>query len=201
MAESCPLCGREKYMRRQKPLYGHNVCKKCYYGFANRRQFAFILDSFFLRLVGFFCGVILGNTLTVTGVDQASIIQIATVLDVGMLAIFLFKDGLGGYSPGKAICGVQVLDVDTREPIGFGASLKRNLPLLIPLVPLIVAFQLIKGTRTGDGWAHSRVVWKKYRDHPIFAFGTEPESEETTFAEPDLEETTFDPNPYRSPKT
>ena len=42
---ACPLCGRDKWMGvRAKMLYGHPVCSKCYYGFANRRQFAFVVD-------------------------------------------------------------------------------------------------------------------------------------------------------------
>ena len=41
---ACPLCGKTKHMRKAKKLYGHMVCPKCYYGFANRRQFAYILD-------------------------------------------------------------------------------------------------------------------------------------------------------------
>ena len=40
----CPLCGQSKHMNEAKLLYGHAVCKRCYYSFANRRQFAFFLD-------------------------------------------------------------------------------------------------------------------------------------------------------------
>lgn len=31
-------------MPQAKPLHGRMVCKKCYYGFANRRQLAYLLD-------------------------------------------------------------------------------------------------------------------------------------------------------------
>ncbi|MCP3902337.1 MAG: hypothetical protein GY715_01770 [Planctomycetes bacterium] len=44
----------------------------------------------------------------------------------------------------------------------------RNLPLLIPLAPLFIAFSLLKGKRLGDGWANTRVVWNKYEHHPLF---------------------------------
>ena len=60
------------------------------------------------------------------GMNDESLNLLEAVFSISVIAIFLFKDGLGGYSPGKAICGVQVLDVDTREPIGFGVSLKKS---------------------------------------------------------------------------
>ena len=80
-------------------------------------------------------------------------------------AIFFCKDSFRGHSPGKWVCGVRVVDRDRGEPIGLAGSFKRNLPLLIPLV---VAFLLQKGHRLGDGWAKSKVVWKRYANHPVF---------------------------------
>jgi hypothetical protein len=40
---------------------------------------------------------------------------------------------------------------------------------MIPFMPLIVAFSLGKGSRIGDGWAHTKVIWKKYASNPVFA--------------------------------
>ncbi len=65
--------------------------------------------------------------------------------------------------------GVQVVDEIIGKPVGFDPSFKRNLPLIIPLMPLIVAFELPKGKRIGDGWARTRVIWKKYKDKAPFA--------------------------------
>ena len=44
---TCPLCGgdRPKKQPYYRKLYGHWVCRKCYHGFANRRQFAFLVNS------------------------------------------------------------------------------------------------------------------------------------------------------------
>src|SRR5439155_5644576 len=39
----CQLCHQRPAWR--KLLYGHPVCKKCYYKFANRRQLAYVVDS------------------------------------------------------------------------------------------------------------------------------------------------------------
>ena len=63
----------------------------------------------------------------------------------------------------------QVGNETTSQPAGFVASFKRNLPLIIPLVILLVASQLREGHRIGDGWARTRVVWKRYRDKAPFA--------------------------------
>ena len=53
--ESCPLCGRTKGMNHKKLLYGYKVCKKCRNGFANRRQFAFFIDSFLIQIAQIAC--------------------------------------------------------------------------------------------------------------------------------------------------
>lgn len=53
--EKCPLCLCEKHMGKQsKKLYEIEVCSKCYYAFANRRQFAFVLDIIMWNILVFF---------------------------------------------------------------------------------------------------------------------------------------------------
>ena len=93
------------------------------------------------------------------------------VIYVGFPMMFFCKDGFGGRSPGKALMGLHVLDTETLGPIGFGSSFKRNLPLLIPFMPLIVAVLLLKGHRIGDGWSRSRVVLTRSCRHPVFVGG------------------------------
>ena len=85
--------------------------------------------------------------------------------------IFGLKDGFAGKSLGKLICGVEVIDIDTQKPIGFARAFKRNLVLMIPLMPIVVAFTLAKGRRFGDKWANTKVVLRKARNHPIFTGG------------------------------
>jgi len=156
--QTCPLCGKDKHMgKKAKLLYGHLVCRKCYRDFATRRQSAFIVD------------IILWNVCLIIVLGLAGLFRDAIQgLALPLSPIFCLKDGFSGSSPGKAIVGVQVVDKTTGAPIGFGASFKRNLPLIIPFVPLIVLFQLHKGNRIGDGWANTRVIWKKYRDKAPF---------------------------------
>jgi hypothetical protein len=106
--------------------------------------------------------------------DEFGLGPVACIANLVGLLVWLCKDGLRGYSPGKAMAGVQVLDVASRKPAGLWASFKRNLPLAIPFMVLIVAFQLLRGPRTGDRWARTRVVWRKYIDKAPFSFGTVP---------------------------
>jgi uncharacterized RDD family membrane protein YckC len=166
---ACPLCQRQEKPGRAKLLYGHPVCRKCYYAFANRRQLAFILDhvgwQILIAILFFGIGVAIALS---GGAVTDEIGALMNILSWLLFLPFLFKDGFKGASPGKWLCGVQVLDTQTREPAGFGASFKRNLPLFIPFVPLIVAFQLLKGNRLGDKWANTFVVWKKYANTRVF---------------------------------
>jgi uncharacterized RDD family membrane protein YckC len=61
--------------------------------------------------------------------------------------------------------GLQVIDERDGRPAGFWDSLQRNLILLVPFMPLVIAVFLFQGDghRTGDGWARTKVIWKDYR--------------------------------------
>lgn len=153
----CPLCGKSKHMAKARLLYGHAVCKKCYYSFANRRQLAFGIDLIIW-------GIVFSVFVRLTGMDEEE----ARGLWYLALAVFLMKDGFSGYSPGKALLGLRTINEVNGKPIGFGSSFKRNLPTLVPFMPLVIAFQLCEGHRTGDKWSASKVIWKQYAAHPIF---------------------------------
>ncbi|MBI3837148.1 MAG: RDD family protein [Planctomycetia bacterium] len=167
--ESCPLCGKSKGMNRKSLLYGYNVCKRCRNGFANRRQIAYFIDGIVAFVLQILAGVVLGILLGITGLTSETSVGI---VDWFLFAFFfvalLAKDGFSGMSPGKALMGVRAVDRTTGVPIGFGASIVRNLPTAIPVVPLIVGLQLINGPRWGDRWAGTKVIWRKYADSPIF---------------------------------
>jgi hypothetical protein len=163
----CPLCGDARKMgNKARKLYDVWVCRRCGNGQINRRHFAYVLDVFLLWggivfVLAFFSGL-------VGAVGHADVREIVAFVPYVGWVLFLFKDGFNGHSLGKAILGLQVVDVDSGQGAGFGASFKRNLPLLIPVVPLIVAIQLNRGPRWGDGWANTRVVWTKYRGRGPF---------------------------------
>jgi uncharacterized RDD family membrane protein YckC len=156
----CPLCGSDKKMgKRARMLYGVWICRRCSNGLLNRRHLAYVLDVLAWYLVFTIAMVVLLTLLKLADVTPPPALLAVPYL---FFLLFLFKDGFGGYSPGKILTGIRVVDVETGRGAGFGASFKRNLPLLIPFVPLIVAYQLTTGPRWGDGWASTRVVWKKH---------------------------------------
>lgn len=202
MGATCSLCGQE-YTIRFRPLllYGHPVCKKCYYGLANRRQLAFVVDWIALQFFSVIVGVCLGVAMFALGNDAETIEAAGSLLGWSVLPVFFCKDGFSGFSPGKLMTGVRVVDIRTRQPAGFGGSLKRNLPLAIPFMPLVVALELGKGKRIGDGWAHSMVIWRKYADSPVFAVAR-PSGENPQVAVETIQSTepfVDDGNPYRPP--
>ncbi len=156
-------------MRRTKVLYGTPVCKRCYYRFASRRQLAYIIDAFLWWPVSFV--LITGLNAVLETLSWDTVLQDIVLIGFSWVAfpmLFFCKDGFRGHSPGKWICSVRVVDRDTCEPIGIASSFKRNLPLLIPVMPLVIAFLLQKGHRLGDGWANSKVILKRYASHPVF---------------------------------
>jgi uncharacterized RDD family membrane protein YckC len=183
MAEACPLCRRDTYMNKPGTLYGYAVCKKCINGFANRRQIAWVVDVLLIRVtvfaVTFALGVAIGIIIVTSGgqVDEP-VIRVLTMVDWGFVGLGLLlvaaKDGFGGYSPGKRLLGVHVVNENSGQPIGFGQSMARNWPALIPIMPIVIAVQMLKGKRVGDGMAGTRVIWDRHADSPVFAVGQPP---------------------------
>ncbi|HXZ26689.1 MAG TPA: RDD family protein [Terriglobales bacterium] len=117
-----------------------------------------------------FVAVLLGAAAGAASGNQDFGGRLAVFVWVLMLLVAVFfaiaKDGFSGYSPMKYVMGLRVIDSVTGRPAGFLAAFKRNLALNIPFMPLYVLFQLMgrDGTRVGDGWAGTKVVWKKYAD-------------------------------------
>lgn len=206
---TCPLCDRDKYMSRPKELYGHSVCKKCVNSFANRRQLAWFIDMLIIRIgilgVSFFIGYLVAATIvSARGSVSDSDMAMFSAIDWGFFLVGLLlvvcKDGFSGRSPGKVLTGVQVVDKDTLKPIGFMASMKRNWPTLIPIVPIICGMQLLKGPRWGDKFANTFVIWNRHADNPVFSNGTIPQSE-TSFDFVSLPvEPSTSTNPYEAPR-
>lgn len=167
--EPCPLCSREDQMPQGEVLYGHRVCEKCFRAFANRRQLAYLIDF------GLWCVVFL-LFLLIVAVSKVKLSP-GGILGLGCLwlLMFAFKDGFTGHSPGKAMLGLQVIHEESGKPLGFAGSFKRNLPILIPLLPIFLGLDLCKGHRVGDGWSKSKVIWEKYSFTPVFLFKSSPE--------------------------
>lgn len=165
----CPLCRRPRRDRAFKTLYGGSVCRRCYHAFGNRRQLAFLIDWVLWYFTSYAVGVA-ATVMLLVGRAPEPVITWFLVVGAYVAAplAFFAKDGFRGCSPGRVVCGVQVVDRHTHRPIGFRASVKRNLVLYVPVMPLVIGFGLLRGHRIGDGWAGTKVIWSRYADHPLF---------------------------------
>lgn len=173
-AGACPLCGQRAV---EKKLFGEGVCKKCLYGFANRRQLAYIVDVVLLVFVGIPAEYALDWATESWGLEMQGFVGWVYLL--GLNLIFVLKDGFDGRSPGKRLTGVQVVDEASGKGIGFLQSFKRNVVLMVGLVPvvggfvslvvlIVIAIQMNKGRRLGDGITKTRVIWKRYERSRVF---------------------------------
>jgi uncharacterized RDD family membrane protein YckC len=157
-------------MRRPKRLYDARVCRRCFSSFANRRQCAYVVDTIFYGLALWVVLFGVGTSLAVFSPPEHVVVPLMlglmALLYVGYPLMFLGKDGL--WSPGRKMFGLIVVHQASGVRIGFWRSVLRNLVLVIPFMPLYVAFDLVTGKRLGDGWANTRVVWKRYENHPLF---------------------------------
>ena len=183
-APQCCLCGNWLQFG-WKPLYGYQVCPKCHSDFAWKRAFAYLLDIVFLNIILgilFFVALIVIVMIVGTAAQSAKnqdaaasaaavvfLLMYASVFLLAYAAILL-RDGHNGMSPGKRILGLQVINAVSGAPAKFGDSFKRNLILIVPVLPIVVAVQIFtaNGLRIGDEWAQMKVIWKQYADRAPF---------------------------------
>ncbi len=165
----CPLCYRSGPIDAFGPLYDAPVCRRCRWGFVGLRHVAFVIDWIIWHLTLVLAAVALILLLAAWRPPQAMVeaLLVAALFIIAPVMLFM-KDGFRGYSPGKAVCGLRVINRATGRPAGFVASLQRNLVLYVPLMPLVLAFLLTNGPRIGDGWARTRVIRRKHALHPVF---------------------------------
>jgi uncharacterized RDD family membrane protein YckC len=204
----CPVCGQPKRNLGSK-LYGVPTCRKCVDTFALRRNFAWFME-WIICIAPYFLARLVETTLSVEArlgaprdedIPKLMFVIVGSLLSLGLLILFVLKDGLSGYSPAKYLFGLRVMDLRTGQPAGFIASIKRNvLPALIPIIALVCSAQLRKGPRWGDGFAKTKVIWMKYAKSPVFDVSPLPVLAEVPQAQmPTLERMPEDGNPFRAP--
>jgi len=201
MGENCPLCRRDMGARKPPRLYGQGVCRSCYWTFATRRHMAFLIDWFLFQFFAVGAVLLLGAVLDVTNSPDETWRRASIMELIGLAVVFCCKDGFKGYSLGKRLCGVRVVHSKTGRPSGPFASLMRNLPLVVPFMPVIVAVQLFQGQRVGDSTAGTLVMWEKYSE--AFGFPEAPANANVPkSADPSaaaVAPVVEDQNPYRPP--
>ena len=122
------------------------------------RVAAFLVDAVSMSIVLILPASIISYTLAwVGGAVQA--IAIVWVVALALLLIgLLIRDGYRGRSLGKQILGLRLL-TPHGEGCGYGRSVVRNLPLIIPVWNLLEAALVIAGrARTGDRIARTSVT-------------------------------------------
>lgn len=166
----CPICSRPlpKYWNF-KALYGVRVCKKCRNSLAYRRHAAYLVDNLIISLLG--QGIMLLLVMLPASPGNAPLLHLGAILSsMGCHVMLLARDGISGQSLGKALFGIQVVDVYSREPIGLGQSVKRNLPLLLPIIGVLaINHTLIEGQRWADPWANTMVIRRRYSNRVPYA--------------------------------
>jgi uncharacterized RDD family membrane protein YckC len=156
---ACPLC--DSFMDSgARLLYGAPVCGSCSSSFFRRRVLAHFIDEAYFFIV---VPIILVMLFVQLHVRQPLVPVVMLVL-----LFYLLRDAYG-LDIGKRLTGLEVIDTSTGKSTGFIGAFNRNLALLVPFAPIIMAFQIGAGPRLGDEWARTRVVVRKYRDRAPFA--------------------------------
>jgi uncharacterized RDD family membrane protein YckC len=118
---------------------------------------AFLVDALSIAIVLILPASIISYAMTWTTSPKG--IQLVWWAALGVLIVaMLFRDGFRRRSIGKQLLGLRVL-TPRGEGCGYGRSLVRNLPLIVPLWNLLEVILVIAGRpRTGDRLARTTVT-------------------------------------------
>lgn len=122
------------------------------------RVAAFLVDALTLALVLMLPSSIVSYALAWIG-GSVKAISIVWAVAVGILMLgMLIRDGFRGRSLGKQLLGLRLL-TPRGEGCGWGRSIVRNLPLVLPPWNLVEAVMVFAGrARTGDRIAKTTVT-------------------------------------------
>jgi len=122
------------------------------------RVAAFLVDALTMALVLILPASLVSYTLAwVGGAVEAIAIVWMTALALLFIGL-LVRDGYRGRSIGKQMLGLRLL-TPKGEGCGWGRSVARNLPLIIPVWNLLEAGLVLSGrARTGDRIARTSVT-------------------------------------------
>ena len=122
------------------------------------RVAAFLVDALTMAVLLILPASIVSYTLAwVGGAIEAIAIVWVTALALLFVGL-LIRDGYRGRSLGKQVLGLRLL-TPRGEGCGWGRSVVRNLPLIIPVWNLVEAGLVLAGRpRTGDRIAHTSVT-------------------------------------------
>jgi uncharacterized RDD family membrane protein YckC len=152
----CSLCQQPLDPKKRYSINGIGVCRACHGSFLQRREAAFLVDWVVWYLL-------LGYLLAVPVAEPFS--EPVLFVEFFVWLTFALKDCFHGVSPGKWLFGLQVMDMETRQPASFWQAIKRNLWLSIPPLLLLNIIPALGGARHGrhwgDRWAETLVVLQR----------------------------------------
>lgn len=118
---------------------------------------AFLVDALSIAIVLILPASLISYAMTWTTSPKG--IQLVWWAALGVLIVaMLFRDGFRRRSIGKQLLGLRVL-TPRGEGCGYGRSLVRNLPLIVPLWNVLEVVLVVAGRpRTGDRLARTTVT-------------------------------------------
>lgn len=122
------------------------------------RVAAFLLDALSMSLILILPASAVSYLMAWIG-GSVKVIQIVWWVALGILVVaILIRDGMSGRSLGKRILGLRLI-TPRGERCGYGRSIVRNLPLVLPPWNLIELVLVVAGrARTGDRIARTTVT-------------------------------------------
>ena len=122
------------------------------------RLAAFLVDSLTMSILLILPASVISYALAWFGGAVQGIAIVWFIALMLLLVGLLVRDGYHGRSLGKQMLGLRLM-TPHGERCGYGRSVVRNLPLIVPLWNLIEAGLVISGrARTGDRIAHTSVT-------------------------------------------
>jgi len=122
------------------------------------RLAAFLVDSVTMSILLILPASVISYALAWFGGAVQGIAIVWFIALMLLLVGLLVRDGYHGRSLGKQMLGLRLM-TPHGEGCGYGRSVLRNLPLIVPLWNLIEALLVISGhARTGDRIAHTSVT-------------------------------------------
>ena len=122
------------------------------------RLAAFLVDSVSMSILLILPASVISYALAWFGGAVQGIAIVWFIALMLLLVGLLVRDGYHGRSLGKQMLGLRLM-TPHGEGCGYGRSVLRNLPLIVPLWNLIEALLVISGhARTGDRIAHTSVT-------------------------------------------
>jgi uncharacterized RDD family membrane protein YckC len=119
---------------------------------------AFLVDALALAIILILPSSIISYTMAWIG-GSVKAIQLVWWVTLGIFVIgIVVRDGVRGRSPGKHLLGLRLV-TPKGDGCGWGRSIVRNLPLIVPGWNLVEAGMVISGrARSGDRIAHTTVT-------------------------------------------